>query len=142
VNHAHAKLPPPSTLPPASILIRRALARKCPVCGRGNIFHSHFGMNRACPNCHVIFWKDPGESLGAMYLDYAVATVAFLIGWLALDLTTNLSDPIQIAIVGAIAVVSVLIFYPLSRSAWTLLVYISGGIEKPTLRAMRGGKHL
>jgi hypothetical protein len=99
-------------------------------------------MNRSCPNCHVVFWKDPGESLGAMYLDYAVATVAFLIGWLVLDLTTKLSDPIQIAIVGAIAVAAVLIFYPLSRSAWTVLVYISGGIEKPTLRAMRGGKSL
>ena len=141
MNPAPAK-PAPSTLPPASTLIRRALARKCPVCGRGDIFHSHFGMNRSCPNCHVVFWKDPGESLGAMYLDYAVATAAFLIGWLLLDLTTNLSDPIQIALVGAIAVAAVLIFYPFSRSAWTLLVYISGGIEKPTLRAMRGGKSL
>ena len=129
-------------LPPASTLIHRAIARKCPVCGRGDIFESHFTMNRSCPNCHVVFWKDPGESLGAMYVDYAVATVVFLVAWLLLDLFTNLSDPVQIVIVGALAVASVLVFYPFSRSVWTLLVDISGGIEKPRMRAIQGGKHL
>jgi uncharacterized protein (DUF983 family) len=130
------------TAPTTSMLIRRALTRKCPVCGRGAIFKSHFGMNRSCPACGVIFWKDPGESLGAMYVDYAVATVAFLIAWLILDFTTHLSDLIQVAIVSAIAVASILIFYPISRSVWTMLVYLSGGIEKPRIRAIRGGKAL
>ena len=132
----------PSVTPSNSMLIRRALTRKCPVCGRGAIFKSHFGMNRSCPACGVIFWKDPGESLGAMYVDYAVATVAFLIAWLILDFTTHLSDLIQVAIVSAIAVASILIFYPISRSVWTMLVYLSGGIEKPRIRAIRGGKAL
>ena len=131
---------PVSSLPPASILIRRALAKKCPACGRGNVFETHFRMHRECPNCHVIFWKDPGESLGAMYVDYAIATVAFLIAWFILDYTTHLSDPQQVAIVAPIAVASILIFYPISRSIWTVLVYISGGIEKPKMRAIRGGK--
>ncbi len=124
------------------MLICRALTRKCPVCGRGDIFETHFRMNRSCPACHVIFWKDPGESLGAMYVDYAVATIAFLIAWLILDFTTHLSDPVQVAIVGAIAVASILIFYPISRSVWTVLVYLSGGIEKPKMSAIRGGKAL
>ena len=124
------------------MLIRRALTGKCPVCGRGDIFETHFRMNRSCPRCHVIFWKDPGESLGAMYVDYAVATVAFLIAWCILDFTTHLSDPVQVAIVGTVAVASILIFYPISRSIWTVLVYLSGGIEKPTIRAIRGGKAL
>jgi hypothetical protein len=99
-------------------------------------------MNRSCPACQVIFWKDPGESLGAMYVDYAVATVAFLIAWLILNFTMHLSDAVQIAIVGAFAVASVLVFYPISRSVWTVLVYLSGGIEKPRIRAIRGGKAL
>ena len=123
-----------------SILIRRALLRRCPACGRGAIFATHFHMNRECPSCHVTFWKDPGESLGAMYVDYAVATIAFLIAWLVLDFTTKLSDPAQVAIVAPVAVAAILICYPLSRSIWTVLVYISGGIEKPKMRAIRGGK--
>jgi uncharacterized protein (DUF983 family) len=128
--------------PSNSMLIGRALTRKCPVCGRGDIFATHFRMNRSCSSCGVIFWKDPGESLGAMYVDYAVATVAFLITWFILDLTTHLSDPVQVAIVGAVAVASILICYPISRSIWTVLVYLSGGIEKPKMRAIRGGKAL
>jgi uncharacterized protein (DUF983 family) len=128
--------------PSNSMLIRRALTRKCPVCGRGDTFATHFRMNRECPSCHVIFWKDPGESLGAMYVDYAVATVALLTAWLILYFTTHLSDAAQIAIVGAVAVASILICYPISRSIWTVLVYLSGGIEKPKIRAIRGGKAL
>ncbi len=129
------------TTPSNSMLVRRALTCKCPVCGHGDIFASHFRMNRSCASCGVIFWKDPGESLGAMYVDYAIATVAFLLAWLVLDFT-HLSDPQQVVIVSIVAVASILIFYPISRSIWTVLVYLSGGIEKPKMRAIRGGKAL
>lgn len=99
-------------------------------------------MNRTCPNCQVVFWKDPGESLGAMYLDYAVVTAVFVPGWILLALLSGLSDAALIAILGGAAVASVLICYPFTRSAWTALVYLSGGIEQPRLRAIRGGKAL
>ena len=122
------------------MLIRRALARRCPLCGRGAIFRTHFKMNRECPNCHVIFWKDPGESLGAMYIDYALAAGSFLTAWLALSLITNLSDLTLFFVLGATAAGSVLLFYPLSRSFWTILVYLSGGIERPPIHTVRGGK--
>ncbi len=101
-------------------------------------------MNRQCPVCGVLFWKDPGESLGAMYLDYAVATAAFVALWIVLAGFTTLTDRVQIPILGAAAVASVLAFYPFTRSAWTVLVYISGGIDssatRAPLRAIRGGK--
>ena len=74
----------------ASALIKCALNCRCPVCRNGAIFQSHFKMNRECPRCHVVFWKDPGETLGAMYLDFAVAAASFLIVWAILALTTML----------------------------------------------------
>lgn len=122
------------------MLIKRALNCRCPVCGRGAIFSSHFKMNRECPRCHVVFWKDPGESLGAMYLDYAVASCSFLVCWAFLAFATRVSDTVQIFILCAIAAGSVLLCYPLTRSAWTVLVYLSGGIERPQLRAIPGRK--
>ena len=124
----------------ASVLIKRALGRKCPVCGRGQIFSSHFRMNRTCPRCHVVFWKDPGESLGAMYVDYAVAAVSFLIAWGALAWFTHVSDLTTLTILSIAAAGSVLVFYPFSRSIWTLLVYLSGGIERIPMRVIPGGK--
>lgn len=129
-----------ATTQPNSVLFRRALQRKCPVCGRGDVFATHFRMNRTCPRCHVVFWKDPGESLGAMYLDYAVATIAFLAAWLVVAFATRLSDTTQIVILCAVAVGAVVGAYPWTRSAWTVLVYLSGGIERPRMRAIRGGK--
>jgi hypothetical protein len=97
-------------------------------------------MNRECPRCHVVFWKDPGETLGAMYLDFAVAAGSFLICWAILAFAARLSDAARIFFLSAIAAGSVLLCYPLTRSAWTLLVYLSGGIERPRLRAIQGGK--
>ena len=74
-----------------------------------------------------------------MYLDYAVASAAFLVCWGLLALT-RISDTLQILILCTVAAGSVLLCYPLTRSAWTVLVYLSGGIEPPHLRAVRGGK--
>jgi uncharacterized protein (DUF983 family) len=125
---------------PARFLIRRALARRCPLCGRGALFRTHFRMNRECANCHAIFWKDPGESLGAMYVDYAVAAGAFLAAWLVLALVTNWSDLAQLVVLSVIAAVSVVVFYPFSRSVWTVLIYLSGGIERPPMHVLRGRK--
>ncbi len=97
-------------------------------------------MNRTCPNCKVVFWKDPGESLGAMYLDYAVAAATFLALWLVLELFTNLGEVAKFGLLSAAAVGSVMLFYPLTRSVWTVLVYLSGGIEHPPMHLVRGRK--
>lgn len=121
-------------------LVRRALARRCPLCGRGAIFRSHFKMNRSCLACHAVFWKDPGEALGAMYLDYAVAVACCIVSWPIVDFATGLSEPVQLALLAAVTTCSVLVFYPLTRSFWTLLVYLSGGIERPPMRLIGGRK--
>jgi hypothetical protein len=97
-------------------------------------------MNRDCPSCHVVFWADPGESLGAMYLDYVVATVAFIAAWAVLAWMSPLSDFAQLIIIATVSVLAVLACYPISRSAWTVLVYLSGGIERPRLKLVRGGR--
>lgn len=123
----------------ASVLINRALNCRCPVCGQGAIFRTHFKMNRECPQCHAVFWKDPGESLGAMYLDYAVAAGTFLVCWAIFALVGHVPNSVQILIMCTVAPAAVLLFYPLTRSAWTVLVYLSGGIERPPLRAIQGG---
>lgn len=124
---------------PLSTLIRRTLIRRCPVCGQGAILRSHFQMNRTCPVCQVTFWKDPGEALGAMYLDYAVAVGLFLVSWAVLDWSTKLSVFMQVVILGAISGCGVLLCYPLTRSAWTMLVYLAGGIEPSPMRLLDGG---
>jgi uncharacterized protein (DUF983 family) len=122
-------------------LLKRALRRRCPVCGQGAMFRSHFRINKTCPVCDVTFWRDPGEVLGAMYFDWAAAMATFLLLWAVLAWLTNLSEWVQFGILSVAAVAAVVIFYPWSRSLWTVLVYLSGGIERPPLRVLPGGQH-
>ncbi len=121
-------------------LIKRALRRRCPVCGQGAMFRSHFKINTICPVCHVTFWRDPGEVLGAMYFDWAVAMAAFLLLWAAFAWLTNLSEIALFFILSTAAASAVIICYPWSRCFWTVLVYLSGGIERPPLRVLPGGQ--
>ena len=49
------------------------LARRCPVCGRGELFRSRFAMNELCPYCGLVFGRgQPGYFTGAMYVSYAL----------------------------------------------------------------------
>jgi len=105
------------------------------------MFRSHFKINKTCPVCNVTFWRDPGEVLGAMYFDWAVAMATFLVLWAALAWLTNLSELVQFFILSTAAAAAVVICYPWSRSLWTVLVYLSGGIERPPLRVLPGGQH-
>ncbi len=73
-------------------------------------------------------------------MDYAVAAGTFLALWLLLELFTNLGDLAKFGLLSAAAAGSVLIFYPLTRSVWTVLVYLSGGIEHPPMHLVRGRK--
>jgi hypothetical protein len=46
----------------------------------------------------------------------------------------RVSDRVQIVVLYIVAADSVPKFYPLTCSAWTVLVYLSGGIERPQPR--------
>ena len=106
-------------------LLRRALARKCPVCGRGSIFRSRFKMNTECPECGTIFWQNEGECLGPIVIDYTVATAAALIAW-AISLLLDSSETIQICVAAMVAIASIFVAAPWSRSFWAAFLFISG----------------
>jgi uncharacterized protein (DUF983 family) len=63
------------------------LRQRCPRCRRGKIFRSGITMNDPCPECGLIFEREPGYLLGAMYFSYflgiAIITPLFFGGkWL------------------------------------------------------------
>src|SRR5229473_2565912 len=62
-------------------LIARALARKCPICGRGAISASLFHMNPACSKCGAVFWSNEGEWMGPVVINYSAAVAAALATW-------------------------------------------------------------
>jgi uncharacterized protein (DUF983 family) len=53
-----------------------ALVRlRCPRCRRGRMFHGSFAMNDPCPECGLVFQREEGYFLAAMYVSYALSVV-------------------------------------------------------------------
>lgn len=56
-----------------------ALVRqRCPRCRRGKMFRGVFAMNDPCPVCGLLFQREEGYFLGAMYVSYALSAAVLL----------------------------------------------------------------
>jgi uncharacterized protein (DUF983 family) len=52
--------------------------QRCPRCRSGKMFRGSFAMNDPCPRCGLLFQREEGYFLGAMYMSYPI-TSAILI---------------------------------------------------------------
>src|SRR5262245_29618535 len=62
------------------------IRQRCPRCLRGKIFRGLFDMNDPCPICGLVFEREQGYFLGAMYFSYLLAVIVlaggyFLLKW-------------------------------------------------------------
>ena len=48
---------------------------RCPRCHRGRMFRGSFTMDDPCPVCGLVFQREEGYFLGAMYVSYALSVV-------------------------------------------------------------------
>jgi uncharacterized protein (DUF983 family) len=102
---------------------RRALALRCPRCGRAPLFRGWFTMNVVCAVCDLRFERAQGYWVGAIYVNYA-ATVLIAVGagfllWARFGL-----DPVrQLAVWVPFVIVFPLWFFRYSRSLWLGLEY-------------------
>ena len=113
--------------PSAGQLFRSALARKCPVCRRGDMFKSRFKMGRSCPVCGAVFFKHEGEWLGPMVIDYSVAVGSALVMW-AISLLLDGGQVAQIVAASIAAIGVTVLLAPWSRSFWAVFLYLTGEI--------------
>jgi uncharacterized protein (DUF983 family) len=71
------------------------LRERCPRCRQGRMFRGRFDMNDPCPVCGLIFQREEGYFLGAMYVSYLLSSFFlisfyFLGRWLLPDWNTFL----------------------------------------------------
>ena len=128
--------------PSAMTLLGRVLRRRCPICGHGALFRSYFSMNEHCPSCRALFWKNEGEWMGPMVMDYTAAGAAFLLSWLPtswFDMSGLAQFTIPVVATTLVAIAAV----PWSRSIWTAFLYITkeiGGTpdtRKPRIKVIK-----
>jgi uncharacterized protein (DUF983 family) len=67
--------------PTAAQKWKALLLQRCPRCCEGHIYERGMKINQRCPVCDLLFEREPGYFLGAMYISYAIAT-AFLLAML------------------------------------------------------------
>jgi uncharacterized protein (DUF983 family) len=101
--------------------------QRCPRCRRGPIFRGVFAMNDPCPACGLIFQREEGYFLGAMYISYT-ASVAILIP-LYLTLAALLPNWHSCLVI----LLMILLYLPLTptmfRSARVLWIYLDRAID-------------
>ena len=101
-------------------MLRRALRRRCPLCGTKPIFDGWFALRDRCPGCNFSFEREEGYWTGALIANIAVAEGLFAILFLGGIMATYPDVPwTQLGIVAAAAMVLLPIaFYPLSKMVW------------------------
>lgn len=66
----------------------RAIVRlRCPHCLRGAVFHSLWGMNPTCPVCGILYEREEGYFLMAIFIGYILGAGALVPLCLALYLS-------------------------------------------------------
>jgi uncharacterized protein (DUF983 family) len=95
------------------------LRQRCPRCLEGRAFRGLLAMNDACPACGLVFEREPGYFVGAMYVSYAMAIPAYLLAVLLLRvLFRRLSDLVVLAAGVPIVCLGSPLLFRYSRVIW------------------------
>jgi uncharacterized protein (DUF983 family) len=54
------------------------LRQRCPICLQGAVFYSLLGMHKACPHCGVVYEREHGYFLNAMFVAYVVGFLVLI----------------------------------------------------------------
>lgn len=104
-------------------MFSRAVRRRCPVCGAGNIFSGWFTLKPRCPECNFSYEREEGYWVGAMIANIAAAEGLFGLLFVGGVVITYPDVPwTGLTIAGAIVMVGLpILFYPLSKTLWLWL---------------------
>lgn len=97
---------------------RAILALRCPRCLQGEVWRGTITMNERCPECGLVFEREPGYFTGAMVVSYLLAVPAFAVIWLVLWLAVGWA--ILVALIVAILAFLFLVpaIFRYSRVLW------------------------
>ena len=108
----------------AKRILLRGLRLKCPNCGLGPLYDSVFRMNKACYYCDLVFEREQGYFIGAIYINVIATESTLFLTLLIYGLITGTVDPRILTILFALAVVIPLVFFRHSRSLWLAIDHI------------------
>ena len=110
----------------------RGLMLRCPACGQTPLFQSLFKMHKECSHCGMVFMREQGYFIGAIYVNVIVTEGLIFFTYLICLLTLPSANDTIYTILFALALIIPLIFYRHARSIWLSFDYI---IDPPKERS-------
>jgi uncharacterized protein (DUF983 family) len=100
---------------------RRALARRCPYCGKGDVFRTWFAVKDRCPHCGTKYAYESGYFLGAYAINLVFTELLAVVVVIGLIAFTDFSV-LQMQIIAVVVAVGLpLLFYPTALLLWIAL---------------------
>jgi hypothetical protein len=85
-------------------------------------------MNDRCSACDEKFEREPGQWLGALYLNLGLTTGLALAGFFITHALTALTMMQQFVIWVSVAALGPFVFYRVAKGLWTSIVFLGEGL--------------
>jgi uncharacterized protein (DUF983 family) len=102
----------------------RGLRLRCPACGEGRLYESRFKMNKECPWCGMVFAREHGYFIGAIYVNVIATESLIFIAYLLCVLVFSATNPKIYIFLFVLALLLPLAFYRHARSIWLSFDYL------------------
>ena len=106
-------------------MLGRGLSRRCPRCGRGQLFTRWFRMVERCPRCGYRFQREEGFQLGAYVINFGVTEGLVCLALFGYILAAAANPDVSVwpVVAGGLvaAVVTPVVFFPFSRTVWAAI---------------------
>lgn len=100
------------------------------------MFAGFFSMYPVCSNCALVFEREQGYFVGAIYINYAATSLLAIAGFLTLDYVTSITLSQQLLLWGIFAVLFPLFFFRYSRSLWLSVDYLFNPVDPPPQKSV------
>ncbi|PJF21412.1 MAG: hypothetical protein CUN56_11225 [Phototrophicales bacterium] len=105
-----------------------AIQRRCPECERGGLFVNHFQMRATCAYCDARFFRDPGDAMGAVFINVVISELSALAGFFFVHQAIHPPMILQLLFWIPYVLLFSLWFYPIARGMWVAILYLTGGV--------------
>jgi uncharacterized protein (DUF983 family) len=97
----------------------------------------YFTMHERCAACGLVYEREQGYFVGAIYVNYGVTAATTVTSVLLLDWTVGLTLTQQLVLGVALSALVPLAFFRYARSLWLSLDYLLSGADERRERARR-----
>ncbi len=123
-DESEPRAAPDTTKKSATLLLWRAIRRRCPNCGCKNVFESYFRLKLRCPQCGMLLERGEGDYfLGAYVLNLIGIEFILATGFVVVMVATWPTPPWDGLQYGGalLATVVPILTYPFTKTIWLAL---------------------